>query len=380
MTPPGRRLLLIGGGHAQLHVLEALARRRIAADEVLLVAPRAEEPYAGMVPGFIEDRYTLGQLTLNLGALARAAGAQFIQDSVIRIDSGRRSVTLAGGRTLEYDVASIAISGGPAGLATPGLGSHAQFLTPIDRTARLVEAMEEAARNAGPEPLQVVVIGTGATGIEIALSTRARLDRLGANRAIITLLDAASALLRQEGPAASEAGEAALRGGEVTLRLSTGIEEIGPAHVRATGGRVIPADLIIWCAGNDAPGLFRDSGLPVDHRGFLSVDDTLAVTGITGLYGAGDAVSLHGAPRLTPPGVHAERHGAVLAENISVALTGNSPGRRIMPGSRSLTLINTGAGRAILSYSGLVTTTRWAMRLKDQLDRRFVRRFQRLYS
>jgi NADH dehydrogenase FAD-containing subunit len=182
--------------------------------------------------------------------------------------------------------------------------------------------------------------------------------------------------------------ERALRRGEVTLRLSTGVDEVGPAHVRLTGGRVIPADLILWCVEPDAPPLFRDSGLPVDGRGYLTVDDSLAVPGAAGLFGAGDAVAMQYAPRQTKSAGTAARQGPVLAHNLGIALgaagrsgpgTGEPMGRPLRPSLRALALLNTGDGRAIFSYSGLVATAAWAMALKDHLDRRFIRRFRRLY-
>jgi NADH dehydrogenase FAD-containing subunit len=235
-----------------------------------------------MVPGLIEGRYTLDQLSFDLVALARAARARFLEDTVTRIDAHAHTVTLASGRSLEYDVASVAIGGRPAAASIPGAAAHARFVTPIDRLAALIPAMEAAAQSAGPEPLQVVVVGAGATGVEIALTTRARLDQLGATRAIITLLDSANTLVRQTGAAIAETAERELRHGEITLRLSTGVEEIGPGHLRLTGGRILSADLILCCGGIDAPTLFRDSALPVDGHGFLTVQDTLAVPGVAG--------------------------------------------------------------------------------------------------
>jgi selenide,water dikinase len=381
MTGAGRRLLLLGGGHAQLFVLEALAQGRISADTVTLVSSHASQLYSGMVPGLVEGRYGIDQLSFDLPALAAAAGAEWIEDRVTHLDAHARTATLASGRVLEYDVASLAIGGLAASTAIPGVQTHAHVVKPVDRAAELVPAMERAAQNAGPEPLQVAIVGAGAAGIELALTTRARLDRLGANRAILTLVDASSSLMRHAGGGVAEVVERELRRGEVTLRLATGVEEVGPAHLRLTGGRVLPADLVLWCAGVEAPSLFRESGLPVEARGFLTVHDTLAVPGTTGLYGAGDAVSLQYAPRTPKSGVHAVRQGPVLAHNIGLALQGpggEQMGRRYFPKERTLTILNTGDGRAILSYSGVVTTGRWAMALKDRIDRRFMRRFRGL--
>ncbi|MBK8059487.1 MAG: hypothetical protein IPK33_17000 [Gemmatimonadetes bacterium] len=45
------------------------------------------------------------------------------------------------------------------------------------------------------------------------------------------------------------------------------------------------------------------------------------------------------------------------------------------PQQRFLALANAGDGTALASWGGLVAQGRWAMRWKDWLDRRFMRRF-----
>ena len=129
----------------------------------------------------------------------------------------------------------------------------------------------------------------------------------------------------------------------------------------------------------DAPPLFRASGLPTDAKGFLLVDDTLAVQGIPGLFGGGDAVSLATAPKTPKAGVYAVRMGPFLAKNLAAYLAG-TPLASYTPQDTFLALLNTGDGRAILSRGQLATSGRWAMRLKDKIDRGFMRRFQRLYA
>jgi NADH dehydrogenase FAD-containing subunit len=83
-------------------------------------------------------------------------------------------------------------------------------------------------------------------------------------------------------------------------------------------------------------------------------------------------------PRLPRAGIHAARQGPILAHNLAQALRGTGAARRYTPAPRALALLNTGDGRAILSYGGFATTTGWAMSLKDRIDRRFLGRFQRL--
>lgn len=385
------RLVLLGGGHAHLFVLEALARGRIVAGEVTVVAPHALQLYSAMVPGYLAGRYALEEVTVDLRALTRRIDGQFREASVERIDGAARRVVLDDATSLPYDVASVAIGGVPARRDIPGAGAHARFIKPVDRVRELREALDRAAEISGPEPLHVVVVGGGAAGVEVALAVRTRLDRQGASRAIISLLDSTHTVLRDRSQAAQEEAERVLRRGEITLRLSTAVEEVGPNHLRVTGGRVIPADLVVWATETEAPPVFRASGLPTDPRGFLLVTDTLAVEGCPGLYGAGDAVSLASHPRPPKAEVHALRQGRVLVHNLAMAIHTINDGRRggsasagarmarpYTPQPRVLSLLDTGDGRAILCYAGFSITTRWAMILKELIDRRFLRRFQRL--
>jgi NADH dehydrogenase FAD-containing subunit len=383
------RLLLIGGGYAHLQVLEAAAHNRIVPGAVTLVSPHPRQLYSGMVPGYLAGRYTIDEVTVDLPAVMRRIGGQFREAAVRQLDPAARTVTLHDGTTLPWDVASVAIGDLPAGAAIPGVQEHTQRVKPINRLLELGAALDAAAQAAGPEPLQIMVAGAGGSGFELALAVRARLDRLGANRAIISLVDSSHTPLRDRGLATRNDAEIALRRGEITLRLSTAVDEVGADHVRLTGGRVIPVDLVIWAVGSEGPPLFRASPLATDARGFLTVGDTLAVPGCPGLFGAGDAVSIQGSSRASPSGVSIRRQGSVLAHNLGLAITRVDalPGASLagsysayLPRPQTLSLLDCSNGTAIFSYSGFVTTAAWARWLKESIDRRSIRRFQRLYS
>ena len=53
------RLLLVGGGHSHLFVLESFARRPLTGVELILVAPAPLATYSGMVPGVLAGQYPL---------------------------------------------------------------------------------------------------------------------------------------------------------------------------------------------------------------------------------------------------------------------------------------------------------------------------------
>lgn len=379
------RLLLLGGGHAHLFVLEALARRRLPPAEVTLVSTAPRQLYSGMLPGYLAGRYTLEEISFDLGAIAAAAGATLVQGRVVRIDAAGQRVMLEDGRTLPYDVASVAIGSVPAGSDLPGVVAHARFSRPISRVVELSAALDALGSSASPETRQVAVVGGGAAGVELALAVRARLDRQGANRAVITLYEKGPSLLRGAPSAAQALAEQVLGEQDITIRMGMGVIEVGADHVRVSGGRVIPTDLVLWATGPSAPGLIGTSGLPTDPRGYLQVDETLAVPGVRGLFGAGDAVTSLAAPLTPRNGVQAVRQAPVLVRNLAAAVRrgaggGDQSGRPYASYTsrpRSLSLLDIGDGRAIFCYGPVVALGGWAGWLKERIDRRFLARFGR---
>ena len=52
-----KRLLLLGGGHAHVQVLDALAKAPVSGLQATLVTPYARQMYSGMVPGLLAGHY-----------------------------------------------------------------------------------------------------------------------------------------------------------------------------------------------------------------------------------------------------------------------------------------------------------------------------------
>lgn len=365
------RLLLIGSSPANLLVLEALARRRLPPADVVLVAPGPLQLHAGMVPGFIEGRYRAEEIGIDLRALCSAAGCRLVIGRVTRIEAQSRTVTLEDGSDLSYDIGSVAVAAREGGAS-----AHAQSAGTIDRVAALAATLDGLAAEPKPEPRRVVVIGASEMGIELALAVRARLDTARATDVIISVLDGRSELFGGRLPAWSDLVERVLAQHDITLRLGMGAAEVGADFVRLTDGRVHPTDVAVWAPGPQADPLFRDSGLPVDNHGLLSLDDTLQVQGSPALFATGAGTTLISAPRAPTSEASSLRMGEVLVRNLEAVLAGDELTRRYRPRDRDLTLLNAGDGRALLFFGPVAVASGWAMRLKDLLDRRWVRRFR----
>ena len=373
------RLVLLGSGHAHLFVLEGVARGAFAGTDVTLVAPVRYQAYSGMVPGMIAGVYGVEQLSFDLTAIAGGAGARCVSGTGHRIRADAARIELADGSPIEYDVLSVATGSTVRGIERPGVAEYALQVKPIERAAEIAPALAAVVR-AGEEP-SVVVVGGGAAGIELACAARARLRLLaGAGIGAVTLLEAAPRLLGGRLPLAERVACRALARNRVTLRTGAEVASASATSVRLTDGTELPAHVLIWATGPASTDLLRTSGMALDPQGFLAVDDRLRSVSHPAVFAAGDAATPARWPDTPKSGVYAVREGPVLCANLAAACRGAEPPEMYRPQPRSLALLNTGDGRAILSYGPLATSGRWAMALKDRIDRRFVRRFRRLES
>ena len=90
MTPPpskpGKHLVLVGGGHAHVFVLEAFARKPEPGLRLTLVTRDRLTPYSGMLPGHIAGIYPRAVMQIDLEPLARRSGAALVQDEAVGFD------------------------------------------------------------------------------------------------------------------------------------------------------------------------------------------------------------------------------------------------------------------------------------------------------
>jgi selenide, water dikinase len=223
--------------------------------------------------------------------------------------------------------------------------------------------------------MRLTVVGAGAGGVEVALALHRRVRDAGP-RPEVTLVEAAPDVLPgYEVPVRRRAvGILARRG--IAVVLASAVDRVEAGGVSLAGGRRIATDLVVWLVGAVGPRLLAAGSLSLDDRGFLLVDATLQSVSGAPVWGAGDCVTLADHPGTPKAGVYAVRQGPVLAKNLRAALGHGRPASYV-PQRTFLSLLNTADGKALLRWRGLVSHSRFAWRLKDFIDRRFVERYRR---
>ncbi len=359
-APAVRDLVLVGGGHSHVQVLKSFGMRPLPGTRLTIISREVHTPYSGMLPGYVAGFYPWRDIHIDLGPLARFAGARLIADEVVGLDTQTRRLQLLAHPDLHYDVLSI-----NAGAVPEGAG-HGIPVKPIGQFLPLLHTVQADAR-AGE---RVVLIGGGAGGVELALALRRTLP----DDVSITLVT--EKLLPDHAPGVVRRLHAALRSVGVELVTDFRALENHAGFVSAEDGRQVAADYVFWVTGVRAPRWPAAAGLATDADGFIEVDRCLRSTSHPEIHASGDIACLVDQPR-AKSGVFAVREGPALTRNLRRCLL-QRPAIPFRVQKQFLSLIGTGDGGAVASRGVFVAQGRWVWRWKDWIDRRFMDRFKDL--
>ena len=363
------QLLLIGGGHAHLGVLDLIAKRHLSGIDVTLVSAHSNQVYSGMLPGHLAGHYSLEEISIPLDPVADAAKAEFVRARVTQLDLQQRIALTETGDVLPFDIVSIDIGPAPDRSTIPGL-EHAISMRPIDQLLETWRTLE--LRFSGtPLAQTVAVIGGGAAGTEVAaaLAYRAKQSDLQLKLSLVT---GRAGLLPEMPKAARRMMRKKLTAVGARV-IDADAESVRPNAVTIHGAGEFHADVIITAIGTAAARWPFEAGLKCDARGFIEVNSYLQSVSHPFVFAAGDCASMVGRPH-PKSGVYAVRAGPPLAENLLRALT-RRPLKRHRPQKRALYLLSGGEQYAVGVWGSFVFDGGWVWRWKGRIDRRFVHRF-----
>jgi selenide,water dikinase len=334
-----------------------------------------------MLPSTLAGLYQPEEMIVDLPKLCAQCGVRLIVDRANHLDPDERVIEFAHQPALTFDVASINIGSFPAD--EPLWQSHRILISVkplpsfLQRFAvRFRELVEQWRMAPGTELLQIVVVGAGATGVELALCLEQHKHELELP-ADVRLVDGRSSILSGFSPRSIRRVEKLLRERGIDLSLGSPVvncDDEGPPSLVLENGERIRADLVIWAAGAAPPMALRGFDLPKSPRGFLSARLTLQSTSDAPVFVAGDAadIEFHDIPKA---GVYAVRQAPILWRNLQNHMQGR-PLVEFIPQQGCLRILSCGDGTAILDYFGFSSHSSWAWMLKDWLDRRWIKQFR----
>ena len=311
------RIVIVGGGAGGLELASKLGRR-LGAEQVTLVDQQLFHIWKPSLHEVAAGTLDIHQEGLSYEMLAHDNRFSFCLGAMTALDSAGHTITVAPvrdehgeelvpERTLPFDALVIAVGSTANHFNVPGAAEHTLSLNrPADaelfrrRMLKLLTAAE-LRKSAGNEgQVRIVIIGGGATGVELAaelreasvVHSRYGFRRLDPNRDVqITLLEGAARILAPLPEKVSTAAAQLLRERHVTIETDCRVARITPQQVEDASGRVFGADLVVWAAGIKAPDMLATLGLPTNRSGQLEVQGNLQVSGQADIFALGDCAA-----------------------------------------------------------------------------------------
>jgi selenide,water dikinase len=368
-------IVLLGAGHANIQALRMLAMQRSVDFQptVMLISDSSEAVYSGMLPGHMMGLYQREELCFPLWNLCVQAGASFVCDEAIRIDTARRVVEFTSARPpVYYDILSV-----NCGIASSVPEGSAEILA-LKPISKLIEQWHELLQRLEDQtlkPQNFVIVGGGAAGVETAVALRQRLTLMRRSNDSVRLVSSTPHLIN------AAVNQSYLRRTLAAQRIDvlTGmrVEELQKNVVRLGDGRTLECDLVIMATTSEPSRVLMQSDVTKSKDGSMLVHHTLQSVSHPEIFGAGDCVSIADQRPLPKAGVFAVRQGRTLGQNLIRYAKAQSL-RRYRAQRRFLQLVYTSPDDVVATWGLWSWRAGWMRRLKDQIDRSFMQGFSTL--
>ena len=365
-----KHLVLAGGGHAHMTTLANLHRFIEKGHRVTVVQPSPHHYYSGMGPGMLGNTYTPEDVRFATRRVVQKQGGTFVLGKVIRVEPKARKVHLESGDSIPYDVISFNV-----GSYVPydlGNSTNGDIFT-VKPIEKLLAAQKRISELVSRKKATIGIVGGGPSAVEIAGNIW-QLSKMSAAHTPIIKIYTSSALMTNHPSGVRRKIAASLVTRGINIAENSDVQKIAPGRIELATGEVHKADIIFIAVGVRPSAVFKDSELPTGPDGGLLVNRYLQCTVYPEMFGGGDCIYFEEKP-LDKVGVYAVRQNPVLLHNL-LAFMDQAPLQAFSPGGDYLLIFNLGGGTGVFKKKWLQFNGRLAFKIKDIIDRRFMRKFQ----
>jgi len=350
------QVVVVGGGAGGLELVAKLGRALGKVDfDIILVDRNQTHIWKPLL-----HEVAAGSLDANLDEVGYRAHAQrwdyrFFDGALEAVDRAARQIVVApivedgveivGRHRIRYDYLVLAVGSVSNDFGTPGVRENCIFLderAEADRfRRRLLNQCLRVSRSVAADPasdatVDIVIVGGGATGVELAAELHMSADSLAmyglevfdATRLRTVLVEAGPRIL----PALPEklAASARTELEAIGVRVFTDemVVEARPDGITTKRGDIIGADLMVWAAGvKGASFLHEIGGLETTRGNQVVVRPTLQTTYDDRIFAIGDCASYlpPGTTRPVPPRAQTAHQMAGIAYHNIRAMIADKP-------------------------------------------------------
>jgi NADH dehydrogenase len=371
-------VVIIGAGFAGLNAAAKLAHYPVS---ITVIDRRNHHTFQPLLYQVATAGLSPGEIAAPIrGVLRKCKRLRVLMDEAVGFDLGRKLVQLREGADVPYDYLVLAAGATHSYFGHPEWEELAPGLKTIEDAIeirrRILLAFELAERRAAltgkAEPIHVVIVGAGPTGVELA-GTLAEIARrtiaydfnyINPKDTKILLLEGGPRVLPGYPEDLSRSAEFQLNQLGVEVMVNAMVTSIEPGRVKV-GTQLLPSTVTLWAAGVAASPLGRTLGVPTDKPGRVIVNQDLSVPGHPEVFVLGDLANCQDPKSGKPlPGLApvAIQQGQFVAKNIGHSLR-NEPREKFRYRDKG-TMATIGRAAAVADigpfhFSGFFAWTLW---------------------
>jgi NADH dehydrogenase len=257
---------------------------------------------------------------VDYAAQACEHGFEFSRGELLGVDREARRIRLAAwlaedgaevlpARWVPYDELVLALGSVTNFFGVPGAAEHVLTLDDVPQAEAFrqrfvdgcIQASARNAANAGAnEGIDIVIVGGGATGVELAAElshsaqtlARYKVHALDPVRHVrIRILERGSLLLPHLHPRLSKRAARHLRSLGIKVLTDCAVARVDKHAVVDSDGHSYPSSITLWAAGVEAPAICATLGLSVNRLRQIAVTPMLQAVGDQHIYALGDCAS-----------------------------------------------------------------------------------------
>jgi NADH dehydrogenase len=315
-------IVIVGGGAGGLELAtrlgDAMGKARSA--RIVLVDRWPAHFWKPLLHTVASGKHAAQAMQVDYAAQAAEHGFEFQRGEMRAIDRDARRIELAPwladdgaellpARSIAYDKLVLALGSVTNMFGVPGAAEHVLTLDDVPQAQafqqRFIDGcIQASARNAADGTsdagLDIVIVGGGATGVELAaeLSHSAqtlahyKVHALDPVRHVrIRIVERGSLLLPHLHPRLSKRAARHLRSLGIKICLDTAVAKVERDAVVDNEGRVFPSSITLWAAGVEAPAVCATLGLSVNRLRQIAVAPSLQSLDDPAIYALGDCAS-----------------------------------------------------------------------------------------
>ncbi|KLV05555.1 NADH dehydrogenase [Photobacterium aquae] len=288
------KIVVVGGGAAGLELVTRLGRSGL--HSVVLVEPATHHLWKPRLHEIAAGTFDNELDSLSYAQHSACVGYRYVQAAMTGLDRQAKTIRLDrsvdGQQQMQYDYLVIAVGAVSNDFKTPGVSEHCLFLDSAAQAQQAWERVNTLLRSGQQQ--EVVIVGAGATGVELAAElakVNRQLSRYQqATSLTVTLVEASDRVLPASPVCMSEKVQRELENQGVTVLTGVRVHEAEHGYLVTSEGARFKGDLMVWAAGiKCADWLAGLDGLATNRINQIQVDVTLQSVTDSDIFVLGDS-------------------------------------------------------------------------------------------